>query len=152
MGNALKTLKEEKPDAFQNLKKSIKHWSFFRFLMIQTETNLILSNKEMMALYANLDDDTDERKVFMSKILTDYDNSFRLIEELFDEPASTRRQGQYDNIEWRNEKLKVLHHLHIKHLKAWRALNDETSNEKEKTLTKLLSIINALSSGLKNTG
>ncbi|PQV48912.1 phosphoenolpyruvate carboxylase type 1 [Jejuia pallidilutea] len=152
LGNALKTLKEEKPDAFQNLKKSIKHWSFFRFLMIQTETNLILSNKEMMALYANLDDDTDERKVFMSKILTDYDNSFRLIEELFDEPATTRRQGQYDNIEWRNEKLKVLHHLHIKHLKAWRALNDETSNEKEKTLTKLLSIINALSSGLKNTG
>jgi len=152
LGNALKTLKAEKPEAFQNLKKSIQDWSFLKFLMIQTETNLILSNKEIMALYANLDDDAKEREVFMSKILKDYDNSFKLIEELFEEPASTRRQGQYDNIEWRDKKLKVLHHLHIKHLKEWRALGDDSSNEKEKILTKLLSIINSLSSGLKNTG
>ena len=152
LGNALKSLKTEKPEDFESLKKSLNDWPFLKFLMIQTETNLILSNREMMDLYADLDEITAEREVFMSKILTDYDNCFSLIEELFEEPASIRRKGQYDNILWRDEKLKVLHHLHIDYLKQWRAIKDESSTEKEQTLTKLLSIINSLSSGLKNTG
>ena len=152
LGKALKTLKTEKPDAFISLKNSLNDWPFLKFLMIQTETNLILSNKEMMDLYADLDEITTERDVFMSKILTDYDHCFSLIEELFEEPATSRRKGQFDNILWRDEKLKVLHHLHIDYIKQWRAIKDENSTEKEQTLTKLLSIINSLSSGLKNTG
>ncbi|MCL5129243.1 phosphoenolpyruvate carboxylase [Algibacter sp. L4_22] len=152
LGNALKSLKTEKPEAFENLKTSINNWPFLKFLVIQTETNLILSNKEMMDLYADLDEITDEREVFMSKILTDYDNCFSLIEDLFEEPATIRRKGQYDNILWRDEKLKVLHHLHIDYIKQWRAIEGESSTEKEQILTKLLSIINSLSSGLKNTG
>ena len=152
LGNALKTLKTEKPDAFISLKKSLNDWPFLKFLMIQTETNLILSNREMMDLYADLDEITAEREVFMSKILTDYDNCFSLIEELFEEPATIRRKGQYDNIMWRDQKLKVLHHLHIDYIKQWRAIKDKNSTKKEQILTKLLSIINSLSSGLKNTG
>lgn len=35
--------------------------------MIQTETNLILSNVDMMQLYAELDDHTEERKLFMQR-------------------------------------------------------------------------------------
>jgi phosphoenolpyruvate carboxylase len=152
LGSALKTLKTEKPEAFESLKKSLNNWPFLKFLMIQTETNLILSNREMMDLYADLDETTSEREVFMSKILTDYDNCFSLIEELFEAPATIRRKGQYDNIVWRDEKLQVLHHLHIDYIKKWRAIKDESSPEKEQTLIKLLSIINSLSSGLKNTG
>ena len=75
-----------------------------------------------------------------------------MIEELFDEPALIRRSGQYDNLSWRNDKLAVLHQLHIDNLKQWRSLGDENNTEKEKLLNKLLSIINAISSGLKNTG
>jgi len=152
LGNALNTLKTENPEDFESLKKSLNDWPFLKFLIIQTETNLILSKREMMDLYADLDEITAEREVFMSKILMDYDNCFSLIEELFEEPATSRRKGQYDNILWRDEKLKVLHHLHIDYIKKWRAIKDENSTEKEQTLTKLLSIINSLSSGLKNTG
>ena len=83
--------------------------------------------------------------------MSDFDNAFTLIEELFDEPANTRRIGQYDNIYWRNEKLNILHNLHIRYLKYLRTI-DNNSAEKEQILTKLLSIINALSSGLKHTG
>ena len=152
LGSALKSLKSEKPKAFESLKQSLNEWPFLKFLVIQTETNLILSNKEMMALYANLDEATAERELFMSKIRTDYDDCFTLIEELFEEPALIRRKGQYDNILWRDEKLKVLHNLHVEYIKQWRAIKDENSTEKEQILTKLLSIINAISSGLKNTG
>ncbi|MGF1556159.1 phosphoenolpyruvate carboxylase [Paucihalobacter sp.] len=152
LGAALKQLKTEKPEAFNALKHCIEDWNFFKFLMIQTETNLILSNVEMMQLYAELDDHKEERKIFMQKILTDYQDGFNMIEELFEVPATVRRDGQYDNLEWRNRKLVMLHKLHIKYLKLWRSIDDENSIEKEKILTKLLSIINSISSGLKNTG
>lgn len=152
IGEALKKLKEERPGAFNELKTAVKECAFIKFLIIQTETNLILSNVEIMKLYAELDDDANERELFMNKILDDYQNGSRLIGELFEEPVSVRRKGQFDNLKWRNSKLEILHKLHIKYLNQWRNTDDQNSIEKEKMLTKLLSIINSLSSGLKNTG
>lgn len=152
LGEALKNLKEERPDAFNQLKKTIEDWTFFKFLMIQTETNLILSNAEIMKRYAVLDANTKERDAFVSMILKDHENGFKLVEELFGEPASVRREGQYDNLKWREDKLEVLHNLHIKYLKEWRGIIDEDCLDKEVLLTKLLSLINSISSGLKNTG
>jgi phosphoenolpyruvate carboxylase len=38
-----------------------------KFLIIQVETKLILSNKEMMNWYADLDESKTEREVFMTK-------------------------------------------------------------------------------------
>ncbi len=152
IGEALKALKTEKPAAFERLRQSVNDWPFLKFLLIQTETNLILSNKEVMTMYADLHEDTQAKQAFMSKILTDFENGIHLIEELFEESAAHRRYGQYDNLKWRNDNLKILHHLHIAYLKRWRAMPDENNVEKERLLTQLLSIINALSSGLKNTG
>ena len=152
LGEALKKLKEEKPKEYLHFKKSINDWTFLKFLMIQTETNLILSNLEIMKLYASLEDNAEERDLFMNKIIADYENGSKMIEDLFEESASVRRKGQYDNLKWRNDKLKILHNLHINHLKQWRNINDENSIEKDKILTKLLGLINSLSSGLKNTG
>ena len=88
----------------------------------------------------------------MNKILVDYEYGFNLIAELLGEVAEIRRKGQYDNLKWRNSKLEILHKLHIIYLKQWRKTNDQNSIEKDEMLTKLLSIINSLSSGLKNTG
>lgn len=152
LGEALKTLKEEKPQDYALLKKAASEWDFFKFLMIQTETNLILSDLNLMQQYAELDEDQNERQAFVTNLLSDHQNGFHLIEELFDEPASARRIGQYDNLQWRNDKLITLHKLHIKYLKQWRSIGEDNNLEKEKLLNKLLSLINAISSGLKNTG
>lgn len=152
IGEALKKLKEEKPEAFSDLKKQINECAFIRFLLIQTETNLIISNVELMKLYAELVENENERELFVNKILVDYEYGFNLIAELLGEVAEIRRKGQYDNLKWRNSKLEILHKLHIIYLKQWRKTNDQNSIEKDEMLTKLLSIINSLSSGLKNTG
>jgi len=152
LGEALRAMKEQKPNDYQLLKKAIADWGFFKFLMIQTETNLILSHLEMMKRYAALYEQTAERDVLMHKILKDHQNGFHLIEELFGEPATARRNGQYDNLAWRNHKLLSLHALHIEYLKQWRSMEDENTTEKEQLLKTLWSLINALSSGLKNTG
>ena len=88
LGEALKSLKIEKSADYNLLKQAANRWNFFKFLMIQTETNLILFNVEIMKLYADLDEDAKERNLFMDKLLLDHQNGFQLIEELFDEPAS----------------------------------------------------------------
>jgi phosphoenolpyruvate carboxylase len=152
LGEALKTIQSENPVAYQALKQAANNWNFFKFLMIQTETNLILSDLERMKEYAQLDSDAHERDLFLNLLLTDHQHGFQLIEALFDEPASIRRNSQYDNLKWRNDKLYVLHQLHIHYLTMWRSTTDDNSVEKDKLLNKLLSLINALSSGLKNTG
>jgi len=152
LGEALKSLKSERPEEYKKLRQSIDKWSFFKYLMIQTETNLILSNLEIMKEYAELDADVAEKEMFMDKIIQDYQHGFKMIEGLFEESASTRRDGQYDNLKWRDDKLHTLHRLHINYLLKWRGIEEENSVEKEKILTKLLSLVNAISSGLKNTG
>jgi phosphoenolpyruvate carboxylase len=152
LGQALKTLKEERPADYLQLKQAAKDWPFFRFLMIQTETNLILAHPEMMQHYAALVEDEEERSVFMNKLLTDFQHGFNLIEALFDEPAPIRRNSQYDNLKWRNTALFTLHHLHINYLKQWRSMGEDQAAEKELLLNQLLRLTNALSSGLKNTG
>lgn len=152
LGEALNVLKTERPNDYEKIKQAAKDWKFFKFLMIQTETNLILSDLQMMKHYVDLDENKEERDLFMNMLLTDHQNGFQKIEELFDKSASSRRSGQYDNLKWRNEKLVALHQLHIKYLKEWRGMEGEDSQEKDKILNKLLSLINAISSGLKNTG
>ena len=152
LGEALKNLKQEKLKEFIALKQAINDWPFFRFLMIQTETNLILSNLEIMNLYAELESNLEHRDMFMKIILSDYNNGMTLIEELFDDSAQNRREDQYDNLKWRDQKLKILHQLHIKYLKEWRMIKDQNSLDSEKTLGRLLALINSISSGLKNTG
>ncbi len=82
----------------------------------------------------------------------DYQDGIGHIEELLGGPASVRRMGQFGNLKRREKELNVLHQLHIKYVKEWRAIKDNDPIEADKLLTKLLSIINSLSGGLKNTG
>lgn len=152
VGQALNELKSEKPTKFEELKNAIETWPFLKFLFIQIETNLILANSDLMTRYANLESDVNIRKNLFGMILTDFEEGIKCIEELLGESVAIRRVGQIDNLKRREKELLVLHELHIKYLKAWRGLKDKNSADADKVLTKLLSIINSISGGLKNTG
>ncbi len=152
VGQALDELKNQKPIKFQELKNSIETWPFLKFLFIQIETNLILANSDLMKRYAELETDSGIRTKLLGMILTDYEAGINCIEVLLGESVAIRRVGQLDNLKCREKELHVLHELHIKYLKEWRALKETNPVEAEKILTKLLSIINSISGGLKNTG
>ncbi|TVQ76035.1 MAG: phosphoenolpyruvate carboxylase [Flavobacteriales bacterium] len=150
LGEALHQLNTNEPKQYNELKAAAENWPFFKYLMIQTETNLILSNLEIMEQYAALDEDPKRREHFVETLLEDHKNGFLYIEDIFAETASVRRNTQYNNLRWRNEKLIFLHQLHLKYLRLWRS--EKMPEKKETLLITLLSIINAISSGLKNTG
>ncbi len=151
-GRALKELKEEHPEKFQQLKKHINEWPFLKFLFIQIETNLIIADEEIMKKYAALVKNEKVREEMMNLILSDYHWAKELIGELFGSPAEERRKGQFINIKLRENELSVLHDLHIKYLKKWRAVKGSNTPEEEIILKKLLKIVHALSGGLKSTG
>ncbi len=151
-GQALKALKEHDVAKFEELKQYVNTWPFFKYLLIQIETNLILANENLMKTYAELVPQKDTKNQLISMILNDYKEGIRQIEDLLIEPASTRRIGQFDNLKRREKELKILHLLHIESLKDWRAIKDKDPIKADQILTKLLAITNSLSGGLKNTG
>ena len=152
VGHALKELKKEDPAKFEGLKQFVDTWPFLKFLFIQIETNLILANSDLMKVYAGLVSDDAVRSKFLRMILTDFEDGIQHIQDLLGKSASERRTGQFENLERREAALKILHQLHMKYLKEWRSIKDSNPVEGEKLLTKLLSITNSLSGGLKSTG
>jgi len=85
-------------------------------------------------------------------ILKDHSEGIKQIEEIFGEPLQNRRINQLENLHKRETELKILHKLQVKYMKEWREIKEENPEKAEKLLTKLLSLINSISSGLKSTG
>lgn len=152
VGQALKDLKDNEPKKFEELKSNVENWNFLKFMLIEVETNLILANKELMKSYSELVENKQVRKELIDIILNDYENGIAEIGDLLGGLVSDRRKGQFENKKYREKQLKVLHELHIKYLKEWRVILKVDSIVADKLLPKLLSIINALTGGLKSTG
>lgn len=152
VGAALKKLKEYDKEAFEGLKASIASWPFLKYLFIQTETNLLIANTEIMKMYAELVSDEKIKNKFLELILTDYEESKLNIEYLLGESVAVRRTGQLNTLNIREKELRVLHKLQIDSIKKWRKLKKENDPESDKMLLKLLHIINSLSGGLGSTG
>lgn len=152
VGSALAELKKHHGTQFHQLRHNAEKWAFLKYFLIQTETNLIIANPEIMKMYAGLVTDKRIRAHFLKEILRDYKHGITLIDELLGGCISVRRAGQYNNLKIRESKLKTLHKLHVKYIGQWRAAKLENPAKADKILTKLMLLNNALSGGLKTTG
>ena len=152
VGHALKKLKDQSPEEYAQLKELINSWPFLRYILIHIETNLMNADQDIMKAYSELVTDEKIRNDFMGIILADYEEGVHQIGSLLEEPVEGRRVSQMENLQRREKELRLLHQLQIKYMKEWRAIRHDSPEEAEKLLTKLLTIINSISSGLKNTG
>lgn len=152
LGHALKKLQEEAPNEYEVLKNTLNQWAFLKYMLIHIETNLISADPEIMKDYAALVKEASIKDHFLTMILGEHTESKKQIEFLFGEPLENRRINQLENLNKRKYELRILHHLQVKYIKEWRELKDVQPEIAEKILTKLLSLINSISSGLKSTG
>ncbi|MCB1141389.1 MAG: phosphoenolpyruvate carboxylase [Leptospiraceae bacterium] len=152
LGSTLKTLKEKNPEDFELLKKKMNEWNFLRYTFIHAETNLLNSDKEIMNEYAGLLEDSTIRATFLEEIQKDYDLALSHLEEIFQEPSSSRRTSLNYYLSLRNPILKILHKKQISHIQKWRALKEEDTEERQNQIKTLLTLVNSISGGLKNTG
>lgn len=151
-GYAIKKLKEESPEEYGKLKELVNSWSFLRYILIHIETNLMYADPDIMKAYSELVSDPGIGKEFMDMILVDYDEGLKQISLLFGTPLEERRVNQLENLRRRGNELSLLHQLQIRYMKEWRAKRNESPEEAEELLPRLLTVINSISSGLKNTG
>ncbi|MBI1317258.1 phosphoenolpyruvate carboxylase [bacterium] len=151
IGSGLKDLRLERPEEYQQLKSVADEWPFLKFLLIQTETNLILTDLAILKQYTRLVRDPDLRALLFAALEREYHMSCAEVAALFDEPISIRRKAQFESLERRKNHLNLLHALHLRDLQQWRTI-DHAHPDSEVLLNKLLRLINALSGGLKNTG
>lgn len=152
IGYAIKKLKEEAPADYEVFKSSLNQWAFLKYMLIHVETNLIIADTTIMQEYAALVKDATIKDYFLDILIKDHSEGIKQIESIFGEPLKNRRINQLENLDKREKELKILHKLQVKYMKEWREIKDENPEKAEKLLTKLLSLINSISSGLKSTG
>jgi phosphoenolpyruvate carboxylase len=151
-GAALKSLKTDSPEMFDQLSGLAQDWAFFKYLLIQIETNLIYADPEVMRKFADFVEDKAAREDILQLILQDYDEALDLIEEVMEGERDVRRVSKIGDALMRN---KALHHLHQNQLQTisqWRKYQQDSDPESDKLLMHLLLLVNALSGGLKGTG
>ena len=153
-GAALQQLKEESREDFALLQKMANDWPFWKYRLIQIETNLLNADPGVMEAFANLVPNPSTRKGLMDLILQDYREARAQIEQLMAAEGSVavRRVSQLENIRLRGKALDMLHRMHIDSIKEWRQMRAVEPAAADQLLLKLLLLVNALSGGLKGTG
>jgi len=152
IGFAIKKLQDESAADYVVFKNALNDWAFLKYMLIHVETNLIIADTTIMQEYAALVKNSKIKDYFLDMILKDHSEGIKQIEEIFGEPLQNRRINQLENLHKRETELKILHKLQVKYMKVWREIKEENPEKAEIVLTKLLSLINSISSGLKSTG
>lgn len=152
VGKAFGEFQKLYPDDFERLKHLVIDWPFMKYRLIQIETNLLNSDTEIMEAFAQQFEDPKARQELMDLILDDYQVAREKIEDLTESSVEERRVAKLQNVELRNDALKILHQIQLDYLTKWRSLLAEGSEESNRYLLELLLLVNALSGGLKGTG
>ncbi len=152
-GSALAKLKADDPKSYETLSAAIPGSPFLRYVLTNIESSLVSANTGLMRAYADLVEDAAVRDRFLSTILTEYETTRSIIDDLFHGTFEGRRPRLAYTLNIREEPLKVLHQQQIALLRDWRALvAAEKTEAADAMISDLLISINAIASGLRTTG
>jgi phosphoenolpyruvate carboxylase len=152
-GSALSKLKTDEPKSYATLAAAIPGSAFLRYVLTNIESSLVSANTDLMRAYAGLVEDAAVRDRFLGTILTEYETTRAIIDDLFQGTFESRRPRLAYTLNIREEPLKVLHHQQIALLRDWRALIAADKTEAaDAMISDLLISINAIASGLRTTG
>lgn len=152
MGSAIKRWREENPGREGFLHQLFVQWPFFHSTLRNTQLSLTKGKMDIAREYARLVTDQEQAQAVYAKIRTEYECT---VEQLL-EVAHAQSLADIDeyistSMMRRNPYLDVLNHIQITLLARYR---DETvpEAEREQWLPPLLRSINAIATGMRNTG
>ncbi|MGE5505032.1 MAG: phosphoenolpyruvate carboxylase [Actinomycetota bacterium] len=151
LGAALKDWAAKDPDKVALLRQMYREWPFFRALLGNSQMSLSKSELSIGREYAALCEDPKVADDIFGRIAEEYHATVdsilevaELAELLADIPSLAR------SLERRNPYLDPLNHIQVAALKRYRGAADEA--DRTVWLTPLLRSINALATGMRNTG
>lgn len=155
LGQSLYETKTESPEAFEQMKTLARDWPFFKYLMIQLETNLLSVDTRIMNTFKELMGNKAVAEELTNLILEDYSRAMELTNEILGTERETRRSVKLIDSELRNKGLDPLHEIQMVEIRKWRSKKGDgqmSDKERQKLLHNQLLIVNALAGGLKSTG
>jgi len=147
-GSGIKALEE---DAFEAICRGAREWPFLRYVLLNIETSLCSTDSKIMNAYADLVPDSKIRKDFMDRIHQELEDTSASIDRILGNGEKSRRPRLDKTLQPRNVAIEPLHYEQIRLLKQLRR-SGQSEEEEQKTISKLLLTINAISSGLRTTG
>jgi phosphoenolpyruvate carboxylase len=153
IGSALNAWRGDDPRMLDTLRTMHREWPFFRALLSNSEMSLAKSEMSIAREYASLCRDPEVADRIYGRIADEYR---RTVGEIL--AASEHQDLLSDNpklalsLARRNPYLDPLNHIQIAALRRYREAPETDSFEKGRWLAPLLRSINALATGMRNTG
>jgi len=151
IGSALESWGRDRPDRLAMLRDMARDWPFFRALLSNSEMALSKAEPVIAREYADLCGDPALARDIFGRIFAEYDRTAAVM------LAATGHERLLEgnphlalSLARRNPYLDPINHIQITALKQSRAADDD--DERGRWLTPLLRSINALATGLRNTG
>jgi phosphoenolpyruvate carboxylase len=153
VGSTFQMLLAERPEDFERVKNAIPTWTLAQYVLTNVETGLASVNTDVMRMYADLVEDVQLRERFFSIILSEYASTRAMLTILLGGKFEERRPKLHISLHLRDQALGGLHGQQIALLRQWREQQAQgLSKEADESLMQLFITINAISSGLRNTG
>lgn len=149
VGTALKSLADEDPATFEQIKEQNFVWSPLHYIISNAATSIATAAPKIMKAYSELVEDENIRNHIMEQILTEYECTEEMLEKVYSGPLSVKRPNVNQMLTLRENALEVLHLQQIELLKEWRKDGRKDDHELRQQL--LLSV-NAIAGGLRTTG
>jgi phosphoenolpyruvate carboxylase len=150
VGSGIAALTEEERST---LGSQARNWPYLHYVLTNIESSLASSDRDLMTAYAGMVQDAALRERLLNQILTEWELTHRMIDNLRGQPMGDRRPRMLKTLKLRAEALRILHHQQIALLTEWRRRrNGGELSGADAMLPELLLSINAIASGLRTTG
>ncbi|MDP0491301.1 MAG: phosphoenolpyruvate carboxylase [Verrucomicrobiota bacterium JB023] len=154
VGKGLERLKDESPAGYERMKEVFNEVSFLRYVFTNVETSLASANLELMAAYGSLCENEELRQRVLGIIEEEFARTRAQIGEFLGGDFASRRPRMNKTLALRELPLRRLHEQQIALLRDWRAADRPVgeSDNFDSTFLALQMTVNAISSGLRETG
>jgi phosphoenolpyruvate carboxylase len=157
VGSGLGALESNDPANYETLRRSLPDLAFLRYVLTNVESSLASANLEVISDYASLCPDDDLRGRFLTTVHDEYELTRNQLAAFLGQDFSVRRPRLARTLRLREEPLRRLHEQQIDLLQTWRAAGRPVDSgadggKFEKTFLALQLTINAIASGLRETG
>ena len=152
IGTALETWRTDHNAELEQLRSMYKEWPFFRALVSNTQMALYKADMQIAKEYSTLCEDPAVGEKIHAIICDEYERTVNQILDIIDgEELLIENPTLLLSLTRRNPYLDPLSHIQVKTLRRYRSLA-EGDSEKELLLKPLLRSINAIATGMRNTG
>ncbi|HAH22678.1 MAG TPA: phosphoenolpyruvate carboxylase [Prolixibacteraceae bacterium] len=153
VGSTLQLLKEQYPEKYALLRSLLSSHPLLRYILTSVDSGLAATDPEVIELYASLVNDQQVKNDILPLILTEYQLTKTLLNELLEIPFEERRKNHFYSTRLRAVALDLMHKVQVQTLRQWRNDKDtqypEHANEQNIILLKT---INAIANALGSTG